>query len=214
MDRRDGAGGDAGLAAGGQRPLQGGLVRLCAARGWDHSISLTNDMWRKPVLEQTEGLPDAAWTDIGVEEAILATHRPAGWGAEQHYVVIRPCVENGQGLLVPRHTVILVSCDDLPLKELVLRHRGKQCACPDGQVGERLQGPAHRLGLHHPPCRGYRANQAFHTLGWIAQALPRVVQFTALPKRAHRRGLRPVIRHVMRPAAYMARSGAAAVRAL
>ena len=34
----------------------------------------------------------------------------------------------------------------------------------------------------------------------------RKVQFTALPKRARKHGLRPVIRHVMRTAAYMARS--------
>ena len=170
---------------------KGDLVRLCAARGWDYSISLTNDTWRKPVLEQLEGLPDAAWTDIGMEEeAILATHRPGGWDAEQHYV----------GLLVPQHTVILVSRDDLPVGELVLRHRGKQ-----GQENA-FKGPLVDLDLHHPPCRGYRANQAFYALGWIAQVLLRAVQFTALPKRARRHGLRPVIRHVMRTAAYMVRS--------
>ena len=80
---------------------KGELVRICAARGWGYSISLTNDTWRRPVLEQLEGLPDAAWTDIGMEEeATFATHRPAGWDAEQHYVVVRRRTENGQGLLV------------------------------------------------------------------------------------------------------------------
>ena len=180
---------------------KGDLVRTCAARGWDHSISLTNDTWRRPVLEQLEGLPDTAWTDIGMEEeAIYATHRPDGWDAEQHYAVIRRRTQNGQGLLVPHHTVILVSRADLPLREVVLRHRGKQ-----GQENA-FKGPLIDLDLHHPPCRGYRANQAFHALGWIAQALLRTVQFTALPKRARRHGLRPVIRHVMRTAAYMVRS--------
>ena len=29
------------------------------------------------------------------EEAIFATHRPAGWDAEQHYVVVRRRTENG-----------------------------------------------------------------------------------------------------------------------
>lgn len=180
---------------------KGDLVRVCAARGWDYSISLTNDTWRRPVLEQIEGLPDAAWTDIGMEEeAIFATHRPAGWDAEQHYVVVRRCTENGQGLLVPHHTVILVSRDDLPLADLVGRHRGKQ-----GQENA-FKGPLTDLDLHHPPCRGYRANQAFYALGWIAQVLLRAVQFTLLPKRARKHGLRPVIRHVMRTAAYLVRS--------
>ena len=180
---------------------KGDLVRVCAARGWDYSISLTNDTWRRPVLEQIEGLPDAAWTDIGMEEeAIFATHRPAGWDAGQHYVVVRRCTENGQGLLVPHHTVILVSRDDLPLADLVGRHRGKQ-----GQENA-FKGPLTDLGLHHPPCRGYRANQAFYALGWIAQVLLRAVQFTALPTRARRHGLRPVIRYVMRASAYLVRS--------
>ena len=180
---------------------KGDLVRLCAKNGWDDSISLTHDTWRRPVLEQLEGLPDDVWTDIGMEEeAIFATHRPTGWDAEQHYVVVRRRTENGQGLLVPHHTVILVSRDDLPLRELVLRHRGKQ-----GQENA-FKGPLADLGLHHPPCRGYRANQAFYALGWIAQALLRAVQFAALPKRARRHGPRPVIRHVMHTAAYMVRT--------
>ena len=45
---------------------KGKLVRLCAARGWDYSISLTNDLWRGPVLDRVDGLADAAWTDIGL----------------------------------------------------------------------------------------------------------------------------------------------------
>ena len=80
------------------------------------------------------------------------------------------------------------------------RHRGKQ-----GQENA-FKGPLRDLDLHHPPCRGYRANQAFYALGWIAQALLRAVQFTALPKRTRKHGLRPVIRHVMRTAAYMVRT--------
>ena len=180
---------------------KGKLVRLCAARGWDYSISLTNDLWRGPVLDRVDGLADAAWTDIGLEEeAILATHRPGGWDAEQRHVVVRRRTENGQGLLVPRHTVILVSRDDLSLEELVRRHRGKQ-----GQENA-FKGPLRDMGLHHPPCRGYRANQAFYALGQIAQTLLRAVQFTALPKKARRHGVRQVIRYVMRTAAHMIRT--------
>ena len=37
---------------------------------------------------------------IGEEEATFAAHRPAGWDAEQHDVVVRRRTENGQGLLV------------------------------------------------------------------------------------------------------------------
>ena len=180
---------------------KGDLVRLCAERGWDFSISLTNDRWRGPVLEQLEGLPDSAWTDIGMEEeATFATHRPRGWEREQHYVVVRRRTEGGQLLLVPRHTVVLVSRNDLPLKELVVRHRAKQ-----GQENA-FKGPLTDLGLHHPPCRSYRANQAFYALGHIAQALLRAVQFTALPKGARRHGIRQVIRYVMRTAAHMVRT--------
>ena len=114
--------------------------------------------------------------------------------------MVRRRTENGQGLLVPHHTVILVSRGDLPLGELVLRHRGKQ-----GQENA-FKGPLRDLDLHHPPCRGYRANQAFYALDWIAQVVLRAVQFTALPKGARRHRLRPVIRHVMRTAAYLVRT--------
>ena len=180
---------------------KGELVRMCAARGWDYSISVTNDVWRAPVLEQIEGLPDAAWTDLGMEEeAIFATHRPGGWDAEQHYVVVRRRTENGQMLLVPRRAVMLVSRADLPLKELVRRHRGKQ-----GQENA-FKGPLRDMDLHHPPCRGYRANQAFYALGQIAQVLLRAVQYGALPKSARRHGIRPVIRYVMRATAHMVRT--------
>ena len=69
-----------------------------------------------------------------------------------------------------------------------------------------FKGPLTDLGLHHPPCRSYRANQAFHALGHIAQALLRAVQFTALPRGARRHGIRQVIRYVMRTAAHMVRT--------
>ncbi len=106
----------------------------------------------------------------------------------------------GQGLLVPRHTVILVSRGDLPPRELVLRHRGRQ-----GRENA-FKGPLRDMDLHHPPCRGYRANQAFYALGQIAQMLLRAVQFAALPKKARGHGIGQVIRHVMRTAAHMVRT--------
>ena len=79
------------------------------------------------MLAQLEGLPDSAWTGIGMEEeAIFATHRPGGWERMQHQVVTRRRTQGGQFLLTPRHTVVLVSNNDLTLEELVRRHRGRQ----------------------------------------------------------------------------------------
>ena len=40
------------------------------------------------------------------------------------------------------------------------------------------------LDLHHPPCRGYRANQAFYAYGRMAHLLLRAVQYRLLPKAA------------------------------
>ena len=100
------------------------------------------------------------------EAAAFASQRPSGWYAERRYAVVRRRTENGQLLLVPRHTVIVVWRDDLPLEELVLRHRAKQ-----GQENT-FKGPLIGLGLHYPLCR---ANQAFHALDHIAQALLRSV---------------------------------------
>ena len=48
------------------------------------------------------------------------------------------------------------------------------------------------LDLHHPPCRGYRANQAFYAYGRMAHLLLRAVQYRLLPKAARRHGIRPL----------------------
>ena len=110
---------------------------------------------RAQVLDVVEGLPEDGWTNIGMgEDATLVRYRPAGW-QEQSYVVIRRRRDRGQTLLLPFYTVILVSRDDLALDALVHRHRGKQ-----GQENA-FQGPLIDLDLHHPPCRKFRANQAF-----------------------------------------------------
>ena len=134
---------------------RGELVAYCRERGWDYSVSLTDRRKRAPVLDVIEGLPEEGWTDIGMgEDATLVRYRPAGW-EEQSYVVVRRRRDRGQSLLLPVYTVILVSRDDLPLDELVRRHRGKQ-----GQENA-FKGPLIDLDLHHPPCRKFRANQAF-----------------------------------------------------
>ena len=180
---------------------RGKLVEFCRERGWDYSISLTDDRKRGSVLEVLEGLPESAWEDIGMgEQATFSLHRPQGW-EEQWYVVVRKLVEGRRKVLIPAHTVILVSRNDLPLKELVRRHRGKQ------RQENACKGPLVELGLHHPPCRGYRANQAFRACGQLAQLLLVAMQYGLLPKAARKHGLRPLVRHAVRTVARLVRTG-------
>jgi len=180
---------------------RGEFVRYCREQGWDYSVSVTHDSYRRPVLEVLEGLPERAWTDIGLgESATLVYHRPQGW-AEHAYVVVRRLYDGAQRRLVPAYTVILVSRDDLPLAELVRRHRGKQ-----GQENA-FKGPLIDMDLHHPPCRRFHANQAFYVCGQIAQLLLRALQYRVLPSTARQHGLRPLIRYLMRTVARLVRSG-------
>lgn len=80
-------------------------------------------------------------------------------------------------------------------------------ACPAGRFENAFKGPLVDLDLHHPPCRRFRANQAFHACGQLAQLLLRAVQYRLLPKAARRHGLRPLIRHLVRTVARLVRSG-------
>ncbi len=180
----------------------GQLIEYCQAKGWDYSISVTDTRKKTPILEQLEGLADTCWADIGMEEsAIFAYYQPTNWTAEQTYVVIRRMEENKQQLLVPIYTVILVSRGDLPLKELVKRHRGKQ-----GQENA-FKGPLTDLDLHHPPCRSFIANQVFYACGQIAQLLLRAVQYQLLPDIARQHGIRPIIRYLIRSCARLVQTG-------
>lgn len=180
---------------------RGDLVRYCHGQGWDYSISVTNDNNRRPVLGQLEGLPEAAWKDIGFgESATLVRHRPSGW-EEQDYVVVRQLYDDRQQRLTPAYTVILVSRSDLPVAELVRRHRGKQ-----GQENA-FKGPLIEMGLHHPPCRRFTANQAFYACGQIAQLLLLAMQYQWLPVSARRHGLRPLIRYLIRSVGRLVKTG-------
>lgn len=179
-----------------------GLIDFCLERGWDYSISVTHGTYKRPVLEAIEDLPEEAWEDIGFgESATLAYHRPEGWSRQQAYVVVRRHEDGPQRRLVPGYIVILVSRTDLPLQELVTRHRQKQ-----GQENA-FKGPLIDLDLHHPPCRRFRANQAFYLCGQIAQLLLRGVQYQWLPRSARRHGLRPLIRYLIRTAARLICTG-------
>lgn len=177
------------------------VIQALREAGWDYSISVTRDACKAPVLESVEGLPDAAWTDIGWgEQATWAFHRPSGWDHDATYVVIRTPLEGAQQPLFHRYTVILVSRTDLPLAELVHRHRAKQ-----GQENA-FKGPLQEMDLHHPPCRRFAANQAFYLCGQLAQNLLLAVQYLALPTEARRHGLRPLIRYLVRLPARLVRS--------
>jgi len=178
------------------------VVEYCQGQGWNYSISVTNDNNKAPVLEVLEGLDESAWQDVGAgESATLSNHQPAGWSCQQSYVVIRKHLDGPQHELIPAYTVILVSRDDLPLKELIKRHRGKQ-----GQENA-LKGPLIEMGLHHPPMRSFYGNQAFYLCGQIAQLLLRAVQYRVLPVSARRHGLRPLIRYLMCTVARLVFSG-------
>ena len=83
-------------------------------------------------------------------------------------------------------------------------------ACPAGRFENAFKGPLVDMDLHHPPCRGYRANQAFHAYGRMAHMLLRAVQYRLLPKTARRHGIRPLVRHVMRTVARLVTSGSPA----
>ena len=177
------------------------FVECVRGRGWDVSVSVTDPNKRRPILDMVEGLPERGWEDIGNgESATWVRHRPSKWKEEQSYVVVRLRPER-QGELLPRMAVILANRDDLPLDEVVRRHRAKQ-----GHENA-FKGPLADMDLHHPPCRGYRANQAFHAYGQMAHLLLRAVQFRLLPESARRHGIRPLVRHAMRTVARLVRSG-------
>ena len=176
------------------------FAKHCKERHWDYSISVTHPKFKAPVLEMAEGLPKSAWEDIGPrEQATRVLHKASGW-EEHSYIVIRKFKENGQGELFPARAVIVVSRGDLPIAEMVKRHRGKQ-----GQENA-FKGPLRDLDLHHPPCRKLLANQAFYICGQLAQMLLRSVQYDLLPREARRHGLRPLIRHFIRTVARLVRA--------
>lgn len=178
------------------------VVEYCQSRGWDYSISVTNDNNKAPVLSVLEDLSENAWEDIGLgESATWSNHQPSGWSCSQHYVVIRKMLEDKQQQLFPAYTVILVSRNDLSLAEVIRRHRGKQ-----GQENA-LKGPLIEMGLHHPPMRSFQGNQAFYLCGQIAQMLLRSIQYHVLPDTARRHGLRPLIRYLICSVARLVKSG-------
>jgi hypothetical protein len=177
-------------------------VEYFATQGWDYSISVTNGTYKRPILRRAKQLPEAAWEAINKhEEAVLVTYEPSEWKREQHYVVIRTEWDGLQRLAFPRYTIICVSRADLPLTELVARHRHKQ-----GMENE-FKGPLDALDLHHPPCLRFLANQAFYLCGQLAHTLLRAVQYHLLPDTEKHRSIRTLIHDLIRTVAQVVRSG-------
>lgn len=173
------------------------VVESCKKYGWDYSVSVTSETFKRPLREMMEGFIETDWeaiNDDGSEHAAYIYHRPGGWKHEHAYVVVRTMQQDKQKLLFPRYTFILVSRDDLPLAEVVRRHRGKQ-----GQENA-LKGPLIHLDLHHPPCGVFNANKAFYAAGQIAQILLVALQMKLLPFDARKHGIRTIIRDLVRVA--------------
>ena len=179
------------------------VVEHFEERGWDYSISVTSATYKSPILEAVdEVLEEADWEPINdSERAAFVTYSSRKWRRERTYVVVRRDEENGCRLLFPIYTVILVSRDDLPLKELVARHRAKQ-----GQENA-FKGPLTEMNLHHPRCAALCANQAYYECALIAQLLVRAIQYKLLPEASRECGLGYVMRHVMRTVGMLVRSG-------
>ena len=174
---------------------EGKFVEFCEDQGWEYSISVTNSLQKQPLLSQLNDGGDPGWTWISedqTEEACLLWHQPQGWRNGQAYVVIRTYWDGDQKLLTPRLSFILVSSPDVPLQELVHRHRAKQ-----GQENAQ-KGPLIEMDLHHPPCSSYLANQAFYTAGQIAQILLMSIKFELLPETARHVGIRAIMRELIR----------------
>jgi len=182
---------------------RGEVVQYCIDRKWDYSISVTNDTYKRPLLDKVKALlHEEDWIPINDEygeEAAIIYHRPTGWKFTEKYVVVRSLYDGPQKRLLYRYTFILVSRIDLPLEELVRRHRKKQ-----GQENA-LKGPLIDLDLHHPPCRRFNANRAFYIAGQIAQLLLCALQFKLLPKKARSHGIRTIIRNLVRTAGKLVR---------
>jgi DDE family transposase len=182
----------------------GEVVQYCRRQAWDFSVSVTSDTYKKPLRRKVEELLSIDWqyiTDDRTEEAAIVRHRPDGWKQEEAYVVVRSHFDGDQRRLTPRYTFILVSRDDLSLRELVARHRGKQ-----GHENAQ-KGPLIDLDLHHPPCQKLGANQAFYACGQLAQLLLIATQYELLPPTARSHGLRTLIRDLIRNAARLVRTG-------
>ena len=182
------------------------LAAYCRERGWDSSLSVTDSRKKRPVLRivAARELADQDWTPLDPErreEAVLVFYKPQSWKEEEVYVVVRQQYEGQQKPLEPRSTVTLTSCADLPLPEVVRRHRGKQ-----GQENAQ-KGPWTELGLHHPPRQSYVANQAFYQCGQIAPWLLKLVLYQLLPEQARQPGLRPLVRDFVQTAGRLTCSG-------
>lgn len=116
-------------------------------------------------------------------------------------VVRRWKLDGRQRRLLPSgYRYTLVSRDDLPVGELVRRHRAKQAQ-------ENNFKWLRELGEDHPPCSRFQSNRAFHALGQLTQMLLVATQHALLPASARRHGLRTLVRHFVRVSGQLFRRG-------
>jgi len=181
------------------------IVEYARRNKVDYSISVTNDGYKAPIFAQADVLPESAWSWLDSkqsEDAAIVYHQPEKWDHTATYVVVRRWVDDhGERLMIPFRSVILVSRSDLPLAEIVHRHRSKQ------GLENAQKGPLLDLDLHHPPCEKYNANRAFYMIGHLAQLVLVAMQYRWLPATARSHGIRMIIRDLIRTAARLVRHG-------
>ena len=184
---------------------------VCRAHGWDYTISVSHDGYRRPVLDEVPAAESPCWEkmDDSDERGIYVRHVPGGWkermaeGWEgEDYLVIESRVDRGgQLLLEPRHAVILTSRSDVAPQSVADVHRSKQ-GCENS-----WKGLLEDLGLHHPRCRALEANRVWVCCAHLAHLLLRSLQFEVLPESEHGRSIGALIRRWMRSSAQLVRRG-------
>lgn len=78
------------------------VVEFCSARGWDYSISVTSETYKRPLREMISDFCEDDWEALnedGSEHAAFIYHRPGGRKGEQVYVVVRSMYRGSQKLL-------------------------------------------------------------------------------------------------------------------
>ena len=189
----------------------GDVVAFCRAHGWDYTISVSHDGYRRPVLDEGPASKSPCWEkmDDSDERGIYVRHAPGGWkglmaaGWEgEDYLVIESRVDRGgQLLLEPRHAVILTSRSDVAPQSVADIHRSKQ-RCENS-----WKGLLEDLGPHHPRCRALEANRVWLCCAHLAHLLLRTLQFEVLPDSEYGRSIGALIRRWMRSAAQLVRRG-------
>ena len=179
------------------------FVAYMKARGWDFSISVTDDRVKAKILALLD--EDGFWTPLRDDpEAELreVRYQPTGWSQGYRCLVVRRWLkQDGATDLFPTHTVVMTSSNRLSHVDVLHRHGQKQ-GFENG-----FKGPLREMNLHHPPTASLAGNQVYYLCGLIAQMMLTYLQYALLPPAAREVGLRPLIRDLMRSVAKLTRTG-------